>query len=129
PRETISAYAAVIKGFLGRPENKEVDLFANIRREQVNFAKAAWKPNIALLGAYTDTEGNHHPILNSIDGLIVSAVIDVPLYDAGRLGKLREALGFEQASLAFQREVEGLITLEISVTAIDAQKALANVLK
>ena len=42
---------------------------------------------------------------------------------------MREALGLEHASIAFQRQVEELITLEIEVTAVEAQKALAVVLK
>ena len=127
--ELISAYESVVRGFEERPEAKQLDLFAAIRREQVTFAKAAWNPNVAVLGTYVDTQGSHNTILGAIDGLIASFIVDVPLYDAARLGRLREALGMEQASLAFQRQFEELITLEIEVTAIDAQKALANELK
>jgi len=129
PLESFSAYGTVMAGFIGRPEAHQLELFAAIRAEQVKFAKAAWQPNIATVGTYVDTQGNHHTILETIDGLIASLIIDIPLYDAGRLGKLREALGLEQASLAFQRQFEDLITLEIEVAAIDAQKALTIVLK
>jgi hypothetical protein len=59
--------------------------------------------------------------------VIAGVIIDVPVYDPARRGRLHEAMGFEQAALAFQRQVEELITLEIDVTAIDAQKTLATV--
>ncbi len=127
--ELIGAYETVVKGFTERPEAKQLDLFAEIRKEQVTFAKAAWNPNVVILGTYVDTQGNNNTILGVVDGLIATLIVDVPIYDAGRLGKLREALGMEQASLAFQRQFEELITLEVEVTAIDAQKALANELK
>lgn len=127
--ELISAYETVMQGFAERPETKQLDLFAEIRKEQVTFAKAAWNPNVVILGTYVDSQGNNNTILGVIDGLIASLIVDLPIYDAGRLGKLREALGMEQASLAFQKQFEDLITLEIEVTAIDAQKALANELK
>jgi outer membrane protein TolC len=127
--ELISAYEKVQEGFAERPEAKQLDLFTEIRKEQVTFAKAAWNPNVVILGSLVNVQGNHNTILGVIDGLIASLVVDVPIYDAGRLGKLREALGLEQASLAFQRQFEELITLEIEVTAIDAQKALANEMK
>ncbi len=127
--EMISAYENVVEGFSKRPEARQLDLFTEIRKEQVKFAKAAWNPNVLILGSYVDTQGSNNSIFGAIDGLIASLVVDLPIYDAGRLGKLREALGFEQASLAFQRQFEELITLEIKVTAIDAQKALANEMK
>jgi outer membrane protein TolC len=128
-REALSVSAAIAKGFLGRPENQQVDLFTHIRQEQVKFAKTAYAPNFALLTGYVDSQGNHHTILDSVRGLVVSTIIDVPIYDPSRRAVLREALGMEQASLAFQREVEGLISLEISVTAVDAQKALVTCFK
>jgi outer membrane protein TolC len=127
--EMISAYEAVVEGFLARPEARQLDLFTEIRKEQVTFAKAAWNPNVLILGGYVDSQGHNNTILGVIDGLIASLVVDIPIYDAGRLGKLREALGMEQASLAFQRQFEELISLEIEVTAIDSQKALANEMK
>lgn len=127
--ELISAYEEVVQGFADRPEAKQLDLFTEIRNEQVTFAKAAWNPNVVILGTYVDSQGSNNTILGAVDGLIASLIVDVPIYDAGRLGKLREALGMEQASLAFQRQFEELITLEVEVTAIDAQKALANEMK
>jgi outer membrane protein, heavy metal efflux system len=128
-RDAIRVSAAVARGFLHRSENQQVDLFTHIRQEQVKFAKAAYAPNLALLTGYVDSQGSHHTILDAVRGLVVSTVIDVPLYDPARRGVLREALNLEQASLAFQRQVEELITLEISVTAIDAQKALVTTFK
>ncbi len=127
--ELLSAYASIVKGFLDRPENKEVDLFAKIRAEQVKFAKAAWMPNLVFLGSATNISGTNNTILGAIDGLIASFIVDVPLYDPARRGRLREALALEQASLAFQHQVEQLITLEIEVNAIEAQKALATVFR
>lgn len=125
----ISVYASIVGGFLNRPETRQVDLFRSIREEQVRSAKAEWAPNIALLGTYAHTRGDNHTILDVIDGLIASLVVDVPIYDPARRGRLREALGLEYASAAFQREVEGLITLEIEVSAVEAQKTLAAALK
>ncbi|MEK6676709.1 MAG: TolC family protein [Planctomycetota bacterium] len=127
--EMISAYNEVVEGFSQRPEAKQLDLFTEIRREQVKFAKVAWNPNVVILGSYLDSQGSNNTILGAIDGLLASLIVDVPIYDAGRLGKLREALGFENASLAFQRQFEELITLQIEVTAIDTQKALATEMK
>lgn len=124
-----SVYASIVKGFSGRPELRQVNLFARIREEQVRFAKAAWAPNIAFLGTYTDIQGNKHTILEQVDGLIASVIVDIPLYNPARRGLLRQALGLEQATLAFQRQVEELITLEIEVIAIDSQKTLATLFK
>jgi len=129
PEEMIGAYEQVMKGFPEREETRQLDLFAEIRKEQVTFAKAAWNPNVVILGTYLDSQGSNNTILGVIDGLIASLIVDIPIYDAGRLGRLREALGLEQASLAFQRQFEDLIALEIEVTGIDAQKALANEMK
>ncbi len=126
PQERLSVLAAIVDGFLHRPETKEVDLFARIRAEQVRFAKAAWAPNVAVLGNEINIAGNHNTILGAVDGLIAGIIVDLPLYDPARRGRLREALGLEQASLAFQREVEQLITLETDVTAVEAQRALAS---
>jgi outer membrane protein TolC len=128
-QEALSVYAQIVRGFFNRPELQQVDLFTGIRREQVKFAKAAWAPNVAIAGTYTDTQGSLHTILEQVDGLIVSALVTVPIYDPARRGRLREALGLEQASLAFQRQVEELITLEIEVTGVDCQRALAILLK
>jgi outer membrane protein TolC len=129
PLERQSVIAAIAQGFLRRPETKEVNLFARIRAEQVKFAKAAWAPNVAMLGNEIDVTGVHNSILGALDGLIAGVIIDVPVYDPARRGRLREALGLEQAAAAFQRQVEQLITLEIDVTAVEAQKALATVLR
>lgn len=126
PREVLSGTATIARAFLKRPEIEQVNLFTKIRSEQVTFAKALWMPNIVLFGSATDIQGNHHALLNSIDGLLAGIVVDIPIYDPARRGKLREALGLEQASLAFQRQVEELITLESQVTAIDAQKTLVT---
>jgi outer membrane protein, heavy metal efflux system len=128
-QEAVSVSTAVAKGFLHRPENQQVDLFTHIRQEQVKFAKTGFAPNVVFLGSFVDSQGNYHSILDAVHGLVASVVIDVPLYDPGQRAMLRQALGMEQASLAFQRQVEELITLEISVTAVDAQKALVTVLK
>lgn len=128
PLERQSVIAAIADGFLRRPGAKEVNLFARIRAEQVKFAKAAWAPNVAILGNEIDVTGVHNSILGALDGLIAGVVIDVPIYDPARRGRLREALGMEQAAVAFQRQVEQLITLEIDVTAVEAQKSLATVL-
>ena len=129
PQERQSVIAAVVQGFLARPENKEVNLFTRIRAEQVKFAKAAWAPNIVVLGNEINVSGQPYAIFNAVDGLIAGILIDLPVYDPARRGRLREALGFEQAALAFQKQVEELITLEIDVTAIDAQRALATLLR
>jgi outer membrane protein TolC len=125
PAERLSVVATITEGFLRRPESREVDLFARIQAEQVRFAKAAWAPNIALLGNEVDITGNGNPILNAVDGFIAGAIIDVPIYDPGRRARLRSALGLEQAGLALEREVEQLVTLEMDVSAVEAQKALA----
>jgi outer membrane protein TolC len=129
PQERQSVLAAITQGFLGRPENKEVNLFAGIRAEQVKFAKAAWAPNVVILGNETNVAGSPYAILNAVDGIIAGVLIDLPVYDPGRRGRLREALGLEQAALAFQQQVEELLTLEINVTALDAQKGLAAVMR
>jgi outer membrane protein TolC len=126
PLERLSVLAAVIKGFLNRPENREADLLARIGAEQVRFAKAAWAPNIAIFGNEISITGNTNSILNAVDGLIAGIVVDVPIYDPARRGRLRQALGLEHAAAALQREVEQLLTLELEVSAIDAQRALAT---
>lgn len=129
PAEVLSRIALVQRGFVSRPELAQLDLFTKIREQQTRFAKAGWLPNIALLGTYTNVSGNTNSVLGAIDGLLVSLLVDVPLYDPSLRGKLREALGLEQAALAFQRQIEDLVTLEIEVSAVDAQRALAAVLK
>jgi outer membrane protein TolC len=129
PAERLSVAAAIVQGFLHRPETQEVNLFARIQAEQVKFAKAAWAPNIVVLGNEITIAGNGNPILNAIDGIIAGVIIDVPIYDPARRARLREALGLEQAGLALQREVEQLVTLEIDVSALEAQKALALVMR
>lgn len=128
-REAVSVSAMIVKGFLGRPEGRQADLLAHLGREQVRFAKTAFAPNVALAGSYIASQGNQYNVLGQIDGLLASLIVDVPLYYPGGRAALLQALGLEQASLALQREVEQLITLEINVTAIDAQKALATVFK
>ncbi|MGB9626747.1 MAG: TolC family protein [Phycisphaerae bacterium] len=128
-REAVSVSAMIVKGFLGRPEGRQADLLAHLGREQVRFAKTAFAPNVALAGSYIAGQGNQYSVLGQIDGLLASLIVDVPLYYPGGRAALLQSLGLEQASLALQREVEQLITLEINVTAIDAQKALATVFK
>jgi len=129
PEKLLDVATTVAKGFLARPESEQVSLFTRIREQQTKFAKAAWAPNLALLGTYTDIQGNHNTILGVLDGILVSLIVDVPIYDPARRGRLREALGLEHASKAFQKEVEDLISLEIEVTGVEAQRALATVLK
>lgn len=124
--ERLSVMNAVMSGFLARPETREVDLFARIRAEQVRFAKAAYAPNVVAGASYVNITGNGHTILGALDGLIAGLLIDVPIYDPARLARLREALGMERAAEAFQRQIEQLISLEITVVAIEAQKALAS---
>jgi outer membrane protein TolC len=128
-QEVVSVSAEIVKGFLHRPENRQVDLFAHLRREQVKFAKTAFYPNVAVAGGYTASEGNKYNVLGQVEGLIASLIVDVPLYYPGARAGLLQALGMEQASLAFQQEVEQLITLEIDVTTIEAQKALVTLFK
>ena len=127
--DAFSRSAELVKGWFERPELKQLDLFTEIRKEQVKFAKAAWSPNIVLLGAYSDVQGNNNSVLGAVDGLLVTLLVDIPIYDPARRGRLREALGLEQASLAFQRRIEDLITLELEVTTVDFQRALATVVK
>lgn len=125
-QERISVLNAVGEGFLARPETREVELFARIRAEQVNFAKKAYAPNVVAGASFVYVAGNHNTILGALDGLIAGLLIDVPIYDPARLARLREALGMERAAEAFQKMVEQLVTLEISVTAVEAQKSLAS---
>jgi outer membrane protein TolC len=125
----LSVAAAIVEGFSSRPENREVDLFTKIREQQVVFAKAAWAPNIVFAGNVIDITGNTNSILNAVDGIAATFLVDVPIYDSSRRARLREALGLEQASLAFQRQVEQLLTLEIEVTALEAQRAAATALR
>jgi outer membrane protein TolC len=126
PLERLSVIAAIVQGFLHRPENREVDLFARISAEQVRFAKAMWAPNVALVVSEANIVGNHNTILNAIDGLIAGILVDVPIYDAAHRAGLRQALGLEYAAAALQREVEQLLTVEIDVTAVEAQRAVAG---
>jgi outer membrane protein TolC len=126
PAERLSVAAAVVKGFLQRPENQEVNLFARIAAEQVHFAKTCWAPNVAVATSATVIDGHPTNILNAIDGIIAGVIIDVPLYDPGRRARLRQALALEQAGLAVQREVEQLLTLQIQVTALQAQTTLTT---
>lgn len=126
PQEALSVSQTIAAGFVRRPEVQMVDLFARLRAEQVNFAKAAWAPNIALFGSFINVSGNHNTILGALDGLVAGLAVDWPIYDPARRGRLREALGLEQAAIAFQRQVEELITLEIEVSAIESQRALAT---
>lgn len=123
------AYEAIVLGFGQRPELHQVDLFAKLRAEQVNFAKAAWAPNIAFVGSFINISGNNNTILGVVDGLIASIIIDWPLYDPARRAKLREALALEQAAASFQRQIEELIALEIEVTSIECQRALVTAFK
>lgn len=129
PAESLSVYASIARAFLVRPETQQVNLFTKIRQEQVTFAKAAWSPNVLFAGSALSVAGNHHTIANALQGLVASFVVDLPVYDPSRRGKLREALGLEQASLAFQRQVEELITLQVEVAAVDCQRAMAALLK
>lgn len=127
PAEKQSVYETIVAGFPRRPEIQMVDLFAKLRAEQVNFAKRAWAPNIAFVGSFINIAGNHNTIVGALDGLVAGIIVDWSIYDPSRRAKLREALGLEKAAEAFQRQVESLITLEIEVTKIDAQRALATV--
>ncbi len=119
----------IIRGFQRRPENNQVNLFTKIREQQVEFAKAEWRPNFAIIGTYADIRGPNNTIIDQVDGLLASFLIDLPLYNPARRGRLREALGMEHASKAFQKQVEELITLEIEVTAVDAHSATTNLIK
>ncbi len=121
--------AAIAKGFLRRPEIRQVDLLAQLFREQVNFVKRNYLPNAGFLGAATSTTGNSHSILNSVSGLIGVIAIDVPIYDPAQKGRLRTALGLERASKAIQQQVEDLITLEIDSSRTGVQTSLAAALK
>ena len=76
-----------------------------------------------------DTQGNHHPILNAVDGLVVSLVLDVPVYDPGNLARLRTALAVEQGAIALQHELEQLLQLETDVTTMELQRAVATLVK
>lgn len=129
PLDAISVYASIVKGFCGRTETHQIDMLASIGKEQLKLAKANHLPNVAIAGSYVDTRGNHHAILNALDGLVASVLVDTPIYDPAQIGHIRSALGLEQAALALQREVERLITLEIEVTAIEAQRAAATLIK
>lgn len=129
PEELVRVSREIAEGFVRRPETQQVSLFTKIRAEQVEFIKRSWLPNVIFLGNQINVMGNPAAILSAVDGLIASVIIDIPIYDPVRRGRLREALGMEQASLAFQRQVEQLITLEIDVTAIEAQRALATVFR
>lgn len=126
PGQIQSVYETIVTGFGRRPELQMVDLFAKLRSEQVNFAKRAWAPNIAILGSFINVSGNHNTILGALDGLVAGLIVDWPIYDPARRARLREALGLEKAAEAFQRQVEELVTLEIEVTKIDGQRALAT---
>jgi len=125
PSDLLSAAEAVATGFLRRPETREVDLFAKIFAEQVRFAKAAWAPNVAFVLDGINVTGDGNTILDALHGVIVGVIVDLPLYQPARRGRLRQALNLEQASLAIQREVEQIITLDIQTTVIHAQQALA----
>jgi outer membrane protein TolC len=127
--KAVSVTANIVSGFLCRPETRELELFRKIREEQVVFAKKFYTPNIALFGSYVDTQGNHHAILNAVDGLILSTVMDVPIYTPVGLGRLREALATEQQAVALQHEVEQLLQLEIDVTTMELQRSLATLVK
>lgn len=129
PEQIKGVYQTIVLGFARRPELRMVDLFARLRAEQVNFAKAAWAPNVAFLGSFVNVAGNNNSIVGAIDGLIAGLVIDWPIYDPARRARLREALGMEQAAAAFQRQVEELVTLEIETTAVECQRALVTVFK
>lgn len=124
-----AVYTTMSAGLMQRPENRQVDLFAKLRAEQTEFAKRGFMPNVAFIGTATDTQGSGNSILGAVDGLIAGLVVDVPLYDPAQRGKLREALGLERASEAFQKQVEQLIGLELEVTALEAHRALAGVLR
>ena len=125
----LSRSATIARGFLRRPEIRQVDLLADLFREQVTFVKRGYLPNVAFLGTATDTVGNTNSILNAVKGVIGAVVVDVPIYDPAQKGRLRTALGLERASKAIQQQVEDLITLEMDVTRTDVQKTLAMVLK
>ena len=127
--EAVGVSATIAKGFLARPETRQMDLVTEIGHEQVKFAKTLFYPNIAALGTYVDSQGNHHTILSVVDGLIASIVLDVPIYDPASRARLRTALYVERASEAIQRLIEQLLVLEIEATALEAQRSLKTVFK
>jgi outer membrane protein TolC len=119
----------VAKGFLGRPETSQADLFAQLGREQVNFAKRLLLPNVAIVSSYANTQGSHHPILNAVDGLVASVIFDVPIYDPAGRARVRTAVYAEKASESLRQLLEQLLVLEIEVTALDAQRSLKTLLQ
>ncbi len=127
--EAVTVSAAILKGFLGRPELRQIDLFAKLSGEQVKLAKASRMPNVATVDSFTDTQGNHHTILEQVDGLVASLIVDIPIYNPAARARLRTALYAEQASQALQEFVEQLLVLEIEVTATEAQRAVKTVLQ
>jgi outer membrane protein TolC len=126
--EWLSVYAQIVKGFANRPELRQVDYLQKLRERQVEFAKAGYGPNVFFLGGGVQSVDNVNSIIDQ-DFLFASLFVDLPIYDPAQKGRLREALANRNAADAFQRQIEELITLEIEVTSVDAQKALANVLK
>ena len=127
--KAVNVTASIVRGFLCRAETREIDLVRKIAEEQVVFTKLLYAPNVALLGSYVDTQGNHHPILNAVDGLVVSLALDVPVYDPGNLARLRTALAVEQGAIALQHELEQLLQLETDVTTMELQRAVATLVK
>lgn len=127
--EILDGTATLARGFWQRPELRQFDLLADLFHEQVKFAKATFTPSIAFLGTYTITSGNTNSILDAIQGLVGTVVLDWSIYSPARMALLRQTLAMEQASLALQRQIEQLLTLEINTTRLNTQKSLAIVLR
>lgn len=127
--EILDNAATLARGFWQRPELRQLDLLADLFHEQVKFAKAAWMPNIAFAGAATVTTGNTNAVLNAVEGLIGTVVLDWSIYSPARVALLRQSLAAERASMALQQQIEQLLTLEMQTTRLNAQKSLAMVLR
>ncbi len=126
--EILGNAATLTEGFHRRPELRQLDLLVDLFHQQVQFAKALYTPSVGFVGAYTITGGNSNSILSAVQGLIGTVVLDWSIYSPGRAALLRETLAMEQASLALQREIEQVLTLEMQATRINTQKSLATVL-
>lgn len=127
--EAVSVSAAIIKGFCGRPEPRQANLFAAIGREQVKFAKTLFYPTVATVDTFLDSQGRGNTILGAVDGLIVSLILDIPIYNPANRARLRAALYAERASEALRQLIEQLVVLEIETTALDAQRSLKTLLQ
>jgi len=96
----------VAKGFLGRPENQQVDLFKHIRKEQVNFAKAAFARTWCWPRATSIARGTTTPSSKRFRDWWSRPSSCADLRPGAARGAARSP-GLEQASLAFQRQGRG----------------------